>query len=882
MSRERAMHWLLLAYPPALRRDHGAEILQAVSETWRAQHGVLPRLRLVGHLIKDLVASWMRPGRRDRQPPRRRRSGSRGRFVADLRDTRRLFTRSPLFAAGAVGTLALGIGGVTAVFSLAQATILRPFTFPDPDGIARVKFSWSQPDFRDLVTQAQTFAVTAAWSDEAFAISTGTESLTVNGAAVSGQFFDLVGLAPVRGKLIGDADDRPGAANIAVLSERLWRRQFGADAAVVGSTIRINQQPVTIVGISPASFRGLSLTQAPELFVPLMTLKSLGTGFVVRMFDRRGAVWLEVVGRLRPGVTMAAAAADVDRVYRQLHPAKPGAPPEPVEVESLLDRVLGKKSDLSRFVWTLGGTTLVSLLLACATVATLLMMRAERRRRELAVRVALGAGRGQIRRMLLVESLAIGLAGGVAGAFVAQLALPLLAAFALPGGVAIRDLRVAVDPIALAVAVGLGGVTSLIFGLAPLWQGGRLDLIAAVREGSRGSARQPLRTALVTVQIAVCTLLLAGSLAFSRALQFGLAVDRGFDTERPVLVTVDPSLAKYDAKQIGLLQERTLDAFGAQPWVSAAGWTGLLPLRGRMTWNIALKGQPARAGSKTMGVDANVVSPGYFEALGLPIVAGRSFTRTDTAGTPAVAIVSEGLARRWPDGRALGGEITDDPDVPSPAWLTVVGIVKDMRRTLSRDADPTLYVPAAQSPQMLDFAGSHLVVRSSLAPDAALDATTRTLRDVDANLPITAKATMADHLSGSLMSQRLGATLFTLFASVALTLTALGLYGVIAYAVAHRAREIGIRRALGADRASVLRLVGRQGMTPIAAGLVTGGVASVWAGRAVEQFLFKLPAVSVGAFAAVAAIVAAIAALAMIVPARRALSVDPAATLRNE
>jgi putative ABC transport system permease protein len=283
-----------------------------------------------------------------------------------------------------------------------------------------------------------------------------------------------------------------------------------------------------------------------------------------------------------------------------------------------------------------------------------------------------------------------------------------------------------------------------------------------------------------------------------------------------------------------------------------------------------------------MGLDANVVSPGYFEALGIPLVAGRTFARTDTTASAPVAIVSEGLARRWPDGRAIGGEISSDPDGPSPIWLTVVGIVKDIRRTLSRDADPTLYVAAAQNPQMLDFAGSHLVVRSSLAPDAALDATARTLRDVDANLPITAKATMPEHLRGSLMSQRLGATLFTLFAAVAMTLTALGLYGVIAYAVAHRAKEIGIRRALGADRASILRLVGRQGVTPIAAGLAAGGIASVWAGRAVEQFLFKVPAVSVAAFAVLAAIVAAIAALAMIVPARRALGVDPAATLRSD
>jgi ABC-type lipoprotein release transport system permease subunit len=301
-----------------------------------------------------------------------------------------------------------------------------------------------------------------------------------------------------------------------------------------------------------------------------------------------------------------------------------------------------------------------------------------------------------------------------------------------------------------------------------------------------------------------------------------------------------------------------------------------------MSWSVAIKGQPVRPGSKTMGLDANVVSPGYFEALGIQVISGRTFARTDTEATPPVAIVSERLARSWPDGRALGGALTSDPDVPSPKWMTVIGVVKDIRRTLSRDPDPTVYVPAAQNSNMLDFAGSHLVVRSSLAPDAALDATVRTLRDVDANLPITAKATMAEHLRATLMSQRLGATLFTLFASVALTLTALGLYGVIAYAVAHRAREIGIRRALGADRASVLRLVGRQGLTPIAAGLAAGGVASVWAGRAVEQFLFKLPALSVAAFATLAVIVAGIAALAMIVPARRALAVDPAATLRNE
>jgi predicted permease len=877
---------LLVAYPPSLRRAHGEEMVLALSEAWRREKGLRARARLAARVAWDVVASWSRAPRRRERPRVEPGRGRRwpGHLASDLKQAFRLFAQSPWFALGAVITLGLGIGSVTAIFSLADATLLRPFPFPAAERVVQARFAWSQPDYRDFAERQQSFSAPAAWTNVRFALEQPNGSRAVNGAAVSGSYFAMVGISPVRGRLLSDADDRLGAPNVAVLSERLWQRDFGARPDIVGSTIHLNRRPLTVVGISPAAFRGVSLTAAPELFVPIASLPSVGTGMHASRFDARSSSWLQVGGRLRDGVRLDEAAAEVETIFFQLHPQPPGANSTNSKTPMGLVQVgawalpAAMQGDLNRFVLILFGATLVTLLLACATVATLLLMRAERRQRELAVRAALGAGRWTLMRMLLVESVAIGVAGSLAGLLVAWLGLPLFATFSLPGRIAIGDLQLNLNPLALGLAVALGLATSLIFGLAPLWHGARIELTGALRDGSRGTPRQRARTALVGLQVAVCTILLAGSFAFGRALRHGLSTDLGFEVDRAVLVSVDPQSARYVPADILQLQQRMLDTLTQQPWVDAAGWSSQLPLQGR--WTIGVKGEDRsrRLGDPRMGVDVNLVSPGYFDALRIPLVAGRAFTAEDRAGAPPVVIVNERLAKQaWPDGQAIGHTLTTDM---SPVAVTVVGVARNLRRGITNDPDTFVYLPAAQYADSLGV--MHLVVRPSLRPDAALVAVRDTLRQTDPLVPVSGSETMPEHLRAILMPQRLGMALFALFAGVAVTLTAFGLYGVIAYAVAHRFREIGIRVALGAEATSIVRLVVRQGLTPVAAGLTAGTIACLWGSRSIAQFLFAVPAFSVWTFFALVASLALVAVSAMWLPARRALAVDPASALRRE
>jgi predicted permease len=877
----------LLAYPPAIRREHGDEIVLALSESWRRERGLRARARLIALFFADAAASWRRvpvPGAPHRGAGRK--PWRTGQIASDVKNAIRQFTQSPMFGFGAVTTLALGIGAVTVIFSLADATLLRPFPFPEPERIVQTRFSWAQPDFRDLAAGQHSFSTVAAWTNTTMALERNSRSTTIDAAFVSGGFFPMIALRAERGRLLEETDDRPTASTVVVLSDRLWRTEFGADPAAVGMTVHLNRQPVTIVGVAPPEFRGLSLTSAPELFVPLASVPSVGTGFLARMFDRRNAVWLDVGGRLNAGVTMDDAARDVDSIYRALHPPKNASePPEKLQLEPLAVWGPGAATgtELGRFLLVLFGASVITLLLSCATVANLLMMRAERRQRELAVRSALGAGRWQIVRMLMIESAMIGLAGGVVGLLLARIGLPVLAAFNLPGRIRIHDLTLTVSPTALAIGIGLGLGTSLLFGLAPFWQSRRLSVTSTLRNAGRGSAHQPLRMVLVATQVAVCTLLLAGSLAFGRAIRHGLSVDLGFDTTHAVLMPIDPTLARYTPPQIAALQSRTLEVFRAQPWVDAVAWSSVLPVSGRMTGGAGVEDRSRKLGADKYGVDTQLISAGFFEALQIPLAAGRPFSDEDRDGAPGVAIVNETLARQgWPDGRALGQRITTDPDAASPVWLTVVGVVRDIRRGVTRAPDPTIYLPYMQRSNMLEFAGRNLIVRSSLAPDAALRAGIDTFRQVDPLVPIGAAQTIETHVRGLLISQRLGITLFALFAAAALMLTGFGLYAVIAYAVAHRTREIGIRLALGAERGRVLRLVARQGLMPLAGGLVIGGAGCWWAGRAIEQFLFTLPAVTAWTVAVLLAAIAGLSAVATIVPARRALAIDPAITLRSE
>jgi predicted permease len=863
------------AYPPALRRSHGADIADTLTARWRDRHTIRARVRFVIDLIADLVSTW----RQARVPIMRNVS-------SDLRDAIRLFRRGPLFAAGAVITLALGIGTTSAILSLADATVLRPLPIPEADRVVQSTFSFSYPDFRDQAASHRGLTNLSAWSYAEFALERHGETVQVRGAGVSGRYFALAGQSAVAGRLLQDEDDTSAGSARAVLSERLWTRVYNRDAQIVGATVLVNRRPVTVVGISPASFRGTSLQIAPEIFVTLAHLADLSPGFLSRpgTMTSRGMVFLTLAGRLNPGTDADQAGAEARRIYYAARP--PGTKPDTgAWFAPMMPMALGRQTaaDLRRFVMLLVGAGALAMLLTCATVANLLLVRADRRRHELSVRAALGAGRARLSRLLLVESLAIGAAGAAAGVAVAYGTLQLLGAYALPGQVLISDLGLTVDVRLLLATGALGVITALIFGLAPIRQARCVETAAVFRSSQRFTSRGRVRAALVGVQVALCVLLLGGSLAFGRAMAHALAANLGFNVRQTSITSINPSLARYTFERATELRRRALELLRTRPGIRAAGWSLLRPLSGAFILKAIAEGQTPPPEGPGRDVHANVVTDGYFEALQIPLASGRSFTADDLRSPQSVAVVSASLAARlWPGtadpvGRRLSLE---DPGSEDMKWWTVIGVAADVHRQVGGPPVPLLYLPDGKVPP--SFSPDYLMVRSAGPVDPVIAEIRATLRSLDPNVPITASAPMSRHVEGPLMAHRLGLTLFMLFAGLAMLLTGFGLYAVVASAVSQRTREIGIRVALGAEAGRVLRLVARQGLWPVAAGLAAGIAVFALGGRLIQSFMFSLPVVSAGTLLAVSGVIAAGAFAAMFVPARRALAVEPTVALRTE
>jgi predicted permease len=868
----RLVRVLLFTYPPSLRHSYGSEIAEAVTEQWRRRTTFMSRLRLAGELVTDSAASW----RGKRRPSMRDTS-------SDVRDALRLFRRSPLFGLGAVVTLALGIGATTAILSLADASLFHPLPIARAERLVQGTFSWSYPDFRDLVAEARTLSNIAAWSNGQFALERSSETTQVVGAGVSGSFFTLAEQRALAGRLINAGDDTIGAAPVAVISERLWERVFHRDPSLIGSTVNINRRPVTIVGAVAAGFRGLSLRTAPELFVPVSSLPGISTGFLgdPQLLGNRGRVRLTVAGRLQDGVSAPAVDDEARRIYSS-HRAKPTE--DTTEwFTALVPQALGVSTvgDLRKFMTILIGASALTMLLTCATVANLLLVRAERRRHELAVRAALGAGRARIARLLFVESLGIGGAGAAAGVGVAVATLQLLGTYALPGGISIADLHLALNPQLLAGCAALGLATTVLFGVGPAFAAARLDATTVLRSGARSVSRQPVRAVLVTIQVALCVLLLGGSIAFGRALQHALAFDFGFNVADTSITAINPSLARYTPAQSAAVHEAALERVRALPSVQNAAWALIRPLSGALTIEPSLVGA-VRPANAPESVSANVVTDGYFETLGIPILSGRSFTAADLRSPEGALIVSASLAKiYWPGEDALGKRMRlMDRDEDQSPGAAVIGIAADIRRTVGGPGLPMLYVPSNQVPP--GFSADYLMVRSSRDATALLPEIRSVLRSIDPSVPVTSSTPMTEHVAGPLMAHRLGLMLFLMFAALAVILTATGLYAVVATAVSQRTREIGIRVALGAETSRVLAMVWRQGVWPVIAGVAAGFAAFALSARLIKAFMFELAPVNIATLLALGLAIGAIAVAAMLLPARRALAIDPAITLRTE
>ncbi len=803
-------------------------------------------------------------------------------LLQDLRYALRSLAKNPGFTGAAVLTLALGIGANTAVFSLVRGVLLRSLPYPRSERIvalfetniakSAIPITVSPPNFLDWKAQSRSFATMAAYTTSDFALSEGGEPEWLHATMATPDFFRTLGVAPLHGRAFGDAEAVKGRDRVAVLSHGLWVRRFGADASVVGRTIRIEGEGYRVLGVMPAGFRFPE--NNADVWVPLAFGSKVGT--------QRGAHYLEVVARLRDGVTLGAAQADLSAIagrlraqYRSTNEGY-GASATPLQ-EMMVGSIRPTLNVL------LGAVAFV-MLLACANVANLLLIRAARRGPEIAVRTALGAARSRIVRQLLTESLVLAVAGAAAGLALALGAIDLIVRMGPADIPRLSDVRV--DGGVLGYTIAWTVAAALLAGLAPA--------IAAIRPGSMSALRgigadafsrrgqNRLRRLLVVGQIGIALLLLTGAGLLARSFVRLSSVDPGFRAESVLTYDISLPESRYpDPARTGAFTEELLTRMKALPGARSAGAIFGLPLSGlSFSGSFTVEGAPVDEADEP-SAQLRVASRDYFATLGIPLVAGRLFAPSDRAGSPPVLLASRSAARKfWPKGDALGKRIRFGAR-PSTTRIEgeIVGIVDDVRDAgLARGRIPEFYGSLEQAPSEY----FSVVVLASGDPARLATAVRRELKALDAELPLTQPEGLSEVVARSVASRRFALLLLLGFAGIAVVLAGVGIYGVIAYAVGQRTREIGIRLALGADVAGVRRLIVRDGLRLAAAGLALGTIAALGLTRLLTSLLFEVRPADPPTYIAVAALLFGIALAACWIPARRAARLDPTIALRSE
>jgi putative ABC transport system permease protein len=809
-------------------------------------------------------------------------------MLNDFRFALRSLRRRPTFSATVFLTLALGIGTSTAVFSLLDAALIRPLPFKDPSRIAmmwgvagpqRTVRGASHREIMDWRELNRSFADVAAYDEISLNLRTSGEPRRVEAEMVSASYFDIVGAVAARGRTFtGDEDRVPDARPVAVISHAMWTTQFGGDPGIVGRSITLNDRPVTIVGVTREGFRGISFDT--DVWVPMMMM-SLTTA--PSTLENRGNRWLGAVGRLKPGVTMADAQRDLNRVAERLAAAFPESNRDRgVRLFSLQDAALGTTRDL---LVALFAAVMVFLGVACANVMNLQLVRATSRRREMALRVAVGADRGSLLRQLLAEGLTLAAFGAIGGVLFAVWGLgallPLLPPGALPPWVA-----PSVDWRVLAFATVLTLACGVLFGLAPALETRRLAIGDALKEGARSAAggittlrRVGFQQVLVVCEVALALMLLVGGGLMLRSLQRQLAVDPGFRASG--VVTAQISLPRqYGRAAVANLGLQLVERLRALPQVQSVALGSDVPLGGNTSAaSIYIDGvtdTPVR-------YYRHRVTPDYFTALGIPLVRGRTFTPADRDSTPLVVVVTEAMAQRyWPNADAVGRRIRFGDATGTEA--TIVGVVATARfrdltsSVLTPASEPDVFLSFAQRPDG-DFA---VVVRTADDPATLTNAIQRELSAIDPGIPLYHAAPLADLLGRQTAAARFGSTLLGTFSIVALLLAAIGIYGVLAFVIGLSRREIAIRLALGATVGRVIALIVRQSMRLVAVGLAVGLAGAYLASGLLSTQLFGVSATDPVTFGVVALLVLGVAVIASYLPSRTAARVDPQLALKSD
>ncbi|MGI9041537.1 MAG: ABC transporter permease [Gemmatimonadales bacterium] len=798
-------------------------------------------------------------------------------LLHDIRYAPRSLRHSPGFVAAAVLTLALAIGANTAIFSVVSGVLLRPLPFPQSERLVGVwghhpaigRETASQPDFLDWRAGATSFEKMGAAAQTRATLTGEGEPEVLRGVRATADFLPALGVVPALGRGFL-AEEESGSASVVVLGHRFWQQRLGADPGAVGRQIQLNGRGHTIVGVLPD---GHEFPWEADAWLPLATDTVLP----------RRSDFLTVVGRLSPGATLARARNELRAIAGGLEEKFPDSNTGwKVELVGLQEQVVGSiRPALLVFMGAVG----LVLLIACANVANLMLARLTARDREVTIRSALGASRGRLVRQLLTESLVLALAGGALGVLLAVWGVQALRSLG-PDTIP-RIQEIGLDWRALTFALAVSLVTGLAFGLAPALRLTGGELQGGLREGGRGStggsAVRRLRGGLVLAEVALAFMLLIGAGLLLRSFDRLQRVTPGFEAEGVLTARLLLPRAKYaeDGQQIALYSQ-LLERLAEVPGVRAAGVVSDAPLGDSPDYiAFALEGAAAPDPNMVQDAEAFTASPGYFDALRMPLLSGRGFAAQDGPDAPPVVVINQTLARRfWPGRDPLGERITfGNPADSAAEWRTVVGVVGDIRHvSLDRQPYGQIYLPLAQQPQRFMV----IAVRSAGDPGQALGALRYTLAQLDSDLPLSEVRTMEDRIAGSLARPRVSALLLGGFAASALLLAAIGIYGVISYGVAQRTRELGIRMALGAGSTVLLRLVVIQGMAPVLAGIALGCLGAWAGGRLLQSMLFGVGANDPATFVAVAVFLTAVALAASFVPARRAARSDPMAALRAE
>jgi len=807
----------------------------------------------------------------------------------DVRYGLRVLLKTPAFSLIAVVSLALGIGLNTAIFSVANAVLIRPLpVVKNQNRLVWLRAPISYPDYLDYRSHAQSFeGIAAITGTQDFSVTSGSEPELVKGEYVTDNYFDVLGVGASLGRVFVEEDGKTQTP-VVILSEHLWRTRFASDASIAGRQISLNGFGFTVVGVMPKNFVGTEVGLNRELWLPLSMFGLLNPPAAGRVadpgsnrFENRDSHWLAVFALLKPDVSRESAGSELTEVARRVAGNYRGK----VDQETLRSVQLLRMSggmdprDQEEVLPVAGiamGVVALVLLIACANIASLLLARAAIRRRETAIRQALGASRRRLVRQWLTESVLLGCVGGAVGLILAVWANQLLVSRLQSTPVAALDFNLDYRVLTFTLIVSVA--TGIVFGLAPALQASRLNIVMALKSDLlKVSHRSYLRNAFVTVQLILSVVLLVGSGLFIRALQRASSIDPGFTVERALLAPINLGLLRYDKTAGQTFYRDLLARVQTQPGVEQATLVRF-PQMGSSFAQFQVFTEGSEPDGEGMSTGFNVVGPNYFRTMGTALLRGREFTEADREGAPGTVVINETLATRlWPKEDALGKRVSLAG--PKGPFLEVVGVARDSKyRTLGETSRPYVYLPLNQSydPKMT------LVVRTTGDPKAITSIVREQIRALNPNLPIADVQTLREQLELTLLPSRIAAWTLGGFGVLALLLAGIGIYGVVSYGAAQRTREIGVRMALGAKESDVLGLVLWDGLIVIGAGLAIGLLLAAAATRVVASFLYGVGATDPLTFVAVPLLLGAVALVASYVPARRAVKVDPLVALRYE